>query len=111
MLPPDEGWLTTTLPWTRLQATTTEGTRRIRVLSPAAGRCGHGRRAKWHTRRLCSRPREGKHMADLESVKAKLLMQIDGVLETKPGASKRLMELCSAYESLARATHPASSEQ
>jgi hypothetical protein len=50
-------------------------------------------------------------MADLESVKAKLLMQIDGVLETKPGASKRLMELCSAYESLARATHPASSEQ
>jgi hypothetical protein len=50
-------------------------------------------------------------MADLESVKAKLLMQIDGVLEAKPGASKRLMELCRAYESLARATPSAGSEQ
>lgn len=50
-------------------------------------------------------------MADLESVKTKLLAQIDGVLEAKPGASKRLMELCRAYESLAGATHTADSEQ
>jgi hypothetical protein len=55
--------------------------------------------------------REEGHMTDLEGVKAKLLMQIDGVLEAKPGASKRLMELCRAYESLARATPSAGSEQ
>ena len=60
---------------------------------------------------LCSSSREEGDIADLESMKAKLLMQIDGVLESKPGASKRLMELCRAYESLARATPPADSEQ
>jgi hypothetical protein len=43
-------------------------------------------------------------MTDLEGLRAKLLMQLYGVLEAKPGASKRLMELCRAYESLARAT-------
>jgi len=50
-------------------------------------------------------------MADLEDVKAKLLAEINGVLVAKPGASKRLMELCRAYESLSRATPPAGSEQ
>jgi hypothetical protein len=43
-------------------------------------------------------------MTDLEGLRAKLLMQLDGVLEAKPGASTRLMELCRAYEPLARAT-------
>lgn len=50
-------------------------------------------------------------MTDLESVKERLLTEIDGVLTTKPGASKRLMELCRAYESLARATPTAASDR
>jgi hypothetical protein len=50
-------------------------------------------------------------MPDLEDMKSRLLTEIDSVLTSRPGASKRLMELCRAYESLARATPPAGSEQ
>ena len=50
-------------------------------------------------------------MPDLEDVKSRLLTEIDSVLTSRPGASKRLMELCRAYESLARATPPGSTEQ
>jgi hypothetical protein len=49
-------------------------------------------------------------MPDLEDVKSRLLTEIDSVLTSKPGASKRLMELCRAYESLARATPPGTTE-
>jgi hypothetical protein len=50
-------------------------------------------------------------VADLEDVKTRLLTEIDDVVTTKPGASKRLMELCRAYESLARATPPAGEDR
>lgn len=50
-------------------------------------------------------------MADLEDVKARLLAEIDRVLTTKPEASKRLMELCRAYESLAGAAAPTVGER
>jgi hypothetical protein len=50
-------------------------------------------------------------VADLEDLKARLLTEIDDVLTTRSGASKRLMELCRAYESLARSTPPAAGDR
>jgi hypothetical protein len=43
-------------------------------------------------------------VAELEDVKAKLLSAIDQKLHERPGASKTIMELARAYESLARAS-------
>ncbi len=43
-------------------------------------------------------------MTDLESVQAKLLATIDQKLTERPSASKAVMELARAYESLARAS-------
>jgi hypothetical protein len=50
-------------------------------------------------------------VAELDDVRGKLLDAIDQVLDQRPSASKRLMELARAYESLSRAAEPISSEQ
>jgi hypothetical protein len=47
-------------------------------------------------------------VAELEDVKAKLLGAIDKKLNERPGASKTIMELARAYESLARASESTS---
>jgi hypothetical protein len=50
-------------------------------------------------------------VAELEDVRAKLLDAIDHVLDERPSASKRLMELARAYESLSRASGSPSNER
>jgi hypothetical protein len=48
----------------------------------------------------------GVVVAELDDVRARLLDTIDDVLKVRPSASKRIMELALAYESLSQSSPP-----
>ena len=52
----------------------------------------------------------GVVVAELDEVRARLLDTIDDVLKVRPSASKRIMELARAYESLSQSSPPRPNE-
>jgi len=53
---------------------------------------------------------KGGAVAELDDVRARLLDTIDDVLKARPGASKTIMELARAYESLSQSSPPRRNE-